>query len=467
MVLVLAACNGGPTGSSVSSSAPTAVPASNLSFASIASAATPLPQGTSGSVALPTITGVSGVGGANGDHLVVNAVGAVTAVITLQSSTAFGGGGGPPALQFTNRKDAMAIGGVPVTPLYAVGVTNTGNAPQQVNFSSLTLGTPNLPPGASVGLAHYDPSQPQNGWNQHCAFGPNQVNQNGNTTTFTPNANLTLYPGATLYFAPYAYPSSITSAPTPPPAASPVPPAVTPPPSLTGTYVGSSVQTSPSAGPSQYIEFDLTQSGSSLSGTLAVVPNGPNQTGFFGGLSGAITGSSISLTATPQYGGGDCSSASTVTATAAGNLISGTWSTPGCNGQPADGGTFSATLQPSNLPSLAADTYTGTINDATNGAGTLTLSIPPSSAGTVFSGTATVAFTNCSTCGGQNAFVGFVTSSTSAFFAVIPASNSNESCSPNGTFTISGKTLTGTYTGGGGGNGSSCSGTGSFTVTGQ
>ena len=145
------------------------------------------------------------------------------------------------------------------------------------------------------------------------------MSQNGNNTTFTPNANITIYPGATLYFAPYAYPTNLGAAPTPPPAASPVPPTVTAPPSLTGTYIGSAVQTSPSPGPQQYIEFNMTQSGSSLSGTLAVLPNGPNQGGFFGSLSGNVSSGSISLTGTPQYGGGGCSSPATITAKALGH----------------------------------------------------------------------------------------------------------------------------------------------------
>ena len=458
-LLLLAACQNGPT-PSVSTSSATAVPQSIPSFAPAASAPTALPQ-SAGQVSLPTIAGVSNFGGTNGDHLTISNGGSVTAVITLSSSASFGGSGGPPTLKFI-RRGVKDINGTPVTPLYAVGVTNTGNAPQQVDFQSLTLGTPNLPQGASVGLAHYDPSQPQNGWNQHCAFGPNQVNTNGNNTTFTPNANLTIYPGATLYFAPYTYPSSITSAPTPPPAASPVPPTVTPPPSLTGTYVGSAQQTSPTSEAAQYIEFNLTQSGSNLSGTIAVVPSNGNDSGFFGSLSGTVSGGTVSLTTTVQYGQ---ACPATISGTAAGMLISGTFNAPSCNnGQTGGGsGNFSATLQPSNLPSLAAATYSGTINDSVNGPGTLSLNV--TTGGTVYSGQATVSFTNCSQCGGSNAFVGFVTNATTGFFAIIPPPNSQQSCNPNGTFTINGKQLSGNYTGSGGNNGGSCNGTGTFSVS--
>jgi hypothetical protein len=458
LLMVLAACQNGPTPSVTTSSA-TAVPQSAISFAPVASAPTALPQ-SAGQVSLPTIAGLSNVGGANGDHLTISNGNGITAVVTLSSSAQFGSSGGPPALKFIGRRGAMDINGTPVTPLYAVGVTNTGNAPQQVDFQSLTLGTPGLPQGASVGLAHYDPGKQQNGWNMDCAFGPNQVSQSGNNTTFSPNANITIYPGATLYFAPYAYPSSITSAPTPPPAASPVPPTVTPPPSLTGTYVGSAQQITPSVEPQQYVEFDLTQSGSSLSGTLAVVPNGPNQGGFFGNLSGTVSGSSVTINATPTYGD---SCGGTFTGTAAGTLISGTvqLSTSGsCSGGTVN---FSATLQPPNLPSLAAGTYTGTISDSVNGPGTLTLDV--TTGGTVYSGTATVSFTNCSQCGGSNAFVGFVTNSTTGFFAIIPPVNSQQSCNPNGTFTINGKQLSGNYQGSGGNNGSACNGTGTFSVS--
>ena len=130
-----------------------------------------------------------------------------------------------------------------------------------------------------------------------------------------------------------------------------------------------------------------------------------------------------------------------------------------------DSGNFSAQLQPANLPTLAADTYTGTISDSVNGPGTLSLNV--TTPGTVFSGQATVTFTNCSQCGGSNAFVGFVNSSTQGFFAVIPSSSSNQSCSPNGTLTINGKTLTGNYQGSGGNNGTACNGTGTFSLTGQ
>ena len=71
----------------------------------------------------------------------------------------------------------------------------------------------NIRAGQSAGLAHYDPSQPQNGWNQHCAFGNGQVNTNGNNTVFIPGGGnggtFTIYPGATLWFAPYTYPEHV------------------------------------------------------------------------------------------------------------------------------------------------------------------------------------------------------------------------------------------------------------------
>ncbi|GEM_PF-5473842 len=449
VVSVLAACSSSSTTPSASSSNTTP-----QTFAAVAGAPTTL-SGSNQTVTLPSVPGVSTVGGS----ILVSATGTGTGVVTIASSASAGTAGGPPvSLLSANRRGAQDFGGSTTTPLYYVGVTNTGNSPQQVNVQSLTLNT-NVPAGQSTGLAHYDPSQPQNGWNQHCAFGNGQVTQNGNQTTYSPNANFTLYPGATLWFAPYTYPSGTTASPTPAPQGTGITPTPAPAPaSLTGTYVGT---LSCGTNCSGYLEFSLTQSGSSLSGIYAAPPNGSsNQSGSFGTLSGTVSGSSVTITASQQYGGSSCTGVSG-TATAGGDLIYGTV-TPtggaGCSGQP---GAFSVALQPSNLPSISG-TYTGTVSDSINGAGTLTVNV--TTPGTVWGGTATVNFPSSPGSGGSQGIVGFVTSATSGEFAII--GNSNQSCSPFGTITIgnNGGTLTGSYSNSGGNN-NTCNGTGTYTIS--
>jgi hypothetical protein len=396
---------------------------------------------------------VSGVGGT----LTVTAAASVTAVVSVASSTS-----GVAALQGLARRP-MAFGGVNVTPLYYVGVTNTGSTQQTVNFQQLKLNVGTLPSGASVGLAHYDPSVPQNGWNQHCAFGSGQATNNGDgTATFVPGgsgANITIYPGATLYFAPYVYPTNLGVVPTPPPAATPVPPtAPTPPSSLNGTtYIGSAQQTSPSVQPAQYLQVSITQSGTSLSGTIAALPSGPNQNGFFATFTGTMgANGSFTLAATPQ-GSGNCPA--TIQGTASGNTIGGTFTSPACaggNGQ-TDSGNFYATAQSSNLPALSG-TYSGTINDSTNGQGTISIDLS-TQPGSVFGGNVTVNWPANPQAGGTSPFAGFFVNTTTADFTVFGGS-----CQPSGTLTISGNTLSATYTGGGNGQ-NSCSGHGTFTVS--
>src|SRR5579875_1491947 len=237
VVSVLAACSSSSTTPSASSSNTTP-----QTFAAVAGAPTTL-SGSNQTVTLPSVPGVSTVGGS----ILVSATATGTGVVTIASSASAGTAGGPPvSLLSANRRGAQDFG----------GVTNTGNSPQQVNVQSLTLNT-NVPAGQSTGLAHYDPSQPQNGWNQHCAFGNGQVTQNGNQTTYSPNANFTLYPGATLWFAPYTYPSGTTASPTPAPQGTGITPTPAPAPaSLTGTYVGT---LSCGTNCSGYLEFSLTQ----------------------------------------------------------------------------------------------------------------------------------------------------------------------------------------------------------------
>ncbi|MGH7660312.1 MAG: hypothetical protein ACRENA_05250, partial [Vulcanimicrobiaceae bacterium] len=263
---LMVGCGGSGTTPSSSSSSN----ATPQTFAAIAGAPTTL-SGSNQSVTLPSVPGVSSVGGS----VMVSSTGSGTAVVTIASSASAGTAGGPPvSLQSSNRRSAKDFSGATTTPLYYVGITNTGNSSQQVTVQNLTLNT-NVPSGQSTGLAHYDPSQPQNGWNQHCAFGSGQVTQNGNQTTYTittgTNSNFTLYPGATLWFSPYTYPSTSAS-PTPAPQGAGVTPTPAPAPaSLTGTYVGSFANGSGGTG---YLEFSLTQSGSSLSGIYAHPPTG-------------------------------------------------------------------------------------------------------------------------------------------------------------------------------------------------
>jgi hypothetical protein len=440
---------------------------SSVTFATIAGAPTALTT-TAQAVTLPTVAGVSSVGG----NITISTSGgsaATNAVVTVASATTVGSAGGPPLLlQSSGRRDAKAFSGTTITPQYYVGVTNTGTGPTQVNIPTLNLNV-NVGSGQSAGLAHYDPTQPQNGWNQHCAFGSGQVNTNGNTTTFSPggggSATFTIYPGATLWFAPYTYPSSSTATPSPAPQASGVVPTPAPPPaSLTGTYVGSAMQTSPTSQGSQYLQFAVTQSGSSISGTYAVLPSGPNSQGSFGSLSGAVSGGTVTLTATAQFGG---SCTTTLNATASGMMLAGTFAsqnTQNCSGA----GNFSAVLQSSSLPSITGN-FSGSISDSGNGSGTLTLGV--TTPGTVFSGNGNVTFPSNPNAGGSGVIVGFVTSATTGEFAVINGTSGGTgggnqgSCQPFGTLTISnnGATLVGNYSNSGSGT-NGCSGTGSFTI---
>lgn len=449
IVSMLAGC--GSSGVTSTSSSSNATP---QTFAAVAAPATL--SGSAQSITLPTVPGVSSVGGS----VSITSTGAGTAVVTIASSGSAGTAGGPPvSLLSSNRRGAQDFSGNTTTPLYYVGITNTGNSPQQVNISSLNLNT-NVPSGQSTGLAHYDPSQPQNGWNQHCAFGSGQVTQNGNQTNYTittsPNPNFTIYPGATLWFSPYTYPSTSAS-PTPAPQGSGVTPTPAPAPvSLTGTYVGSYSGQNGSG----YLEFSLTQSGSSLSGIYAAPPTGPNNSGGFGSFSGSVSGATISLTLSQQYGG-NCGGG-TVTATASGSLIYGTFTqnvTLSCPAQPAQ--PFSVTLQPSNLPSISG-TYNGTVSDSVSGSGSLSVNV--TTPGTVWAGTATVNFPANPQNGGTNAIVGFVTSATTGQFAII--GGPNNTCNPFGTMTISnnGGTLSGSYSNSGNGN-NGCNGTGTFSIS--
>jgi hypothetical protein len=455
----------------------TTTSSSTGTFAAVSSAPASVTT-TAAAVSLPAVSGASNVGGS---LMMSSTSGTVTAIVTVASSASTSGG--PPVLlSSSSRRGAEAINGTPVTPQYYVGVTNTGNAPQTVNIPNLTLNV-NVGAGQSTGLAHYDPTQPQNGWNQHCAFGNGQVNTNGNTTTFTPggnnNAQFTIYPGATLWFAPYTYPSNSGAVPTAPPVAPTTAPTSAPPPSsLTGTYVGSAMQTTPQVQASQYIEFQLTQTGSSVSGTIAVLPASGNQNGFFGTLTGSVSGGTMTLNASPQYGG---SCPATITATAMGSVISGTFNSPACtsggNTQSASGGTFSGVLQTASFPALSG-TYTGTINDAKNGAGTVSFAV--TTPGTVFSGTATANWPSNPQAGGTSAFVGFVSSPTSATFALIGNNsgssggnnNNGQNCQPFGTLTLAnnGASITGTYTNSNTSSttnttGSACNGTGTFSLS--
>lgn len=452
--MTLAGCAGGSVQTTPLAGAST--PTTPTSFATIVGPPSTLST-TSQAVAVPTVAGVSTVGGS---IAMSTTSGSGSAVVTVASAASAGSSGGPPAtLTASARRSAQDFGGTTIAPQYYVGVTNTGSGPTQVTIPNLSLNV-NVQTGQSAGLAHYDPSYPQNGWNQHCAFGSGQVNTNGGTTTFTPggtgNATFTIYPGATLWFAPYTYASGSVATPTAPPSSTAVTPTPAPAPaSLTGTYVGSAQQTSPSSQAAQYLEFTLTQTGSSLSGTYAVLPNAGGQNGSFGSLSGTVSGGNISLTASAQYGG---SCTTTLSGVASGSLVGGTFASAGqCGGA----GTFSAALQSGSLPSISGN-YSGPITDSGNGNGTLTLNV--STPGTVFSGTGTVSFPSNPSAGGSSAIVGFVTSATTGEFAVIGGPGGN--CQPNGVLTISnnGGTLAGDYTGGGNGN-NSCSGTGKFTIS--
>lgn len=417
------------------------------SFAEVAGVPTTL-SGANQTVSLPSVPGVSSVGGS----IVVTSGAPVTAVMSIASSSAGGSSAGPPvALTSSGRRSAQDFSGTTTTPQYYIGVTNTSGASQQVTFSSLTLNV-NVPAGQSVGLAHYDPSQPQNGWNQHCAFGSNQVTQNGSTTTFTPNASITIYPGATLWFAPYTYPATTVS-PTPPPSGGGIVPTPAPAPaSVTGTYIGSAQSTSPSVKAAQYLEFQITQSGGNVTGTYAVLPNGQNSNGAFGTVSGTVAAGTLTLTANQQYGG-SCGPA--LNLTASGVLISGTFT----GGAGCDSGVVSAVLQSASLPMISG-TYSGSLSDAVNGSGTLTVTV--SQPGTVWSGTAASSYPGNPGANNTSAIVGFVTDSTTTEFAIV--AGAVNACNPFGTATISGNTLMGSYSGSAASN-NSCTAGGSFTIS--
>jgi len=415
---------------------------------------------TAQAATLPAVAGVSNVGG----NVMIAASGGGTALVTVASATTATAGGGPPVLLSSiDRRGALSFGGTTITPQYYVGVTNTGTTTTTVTIPTLNLNV-NVGAGQTTGLAHYDPTVPQNGWNQHCASGSGQVNTNGNTTTYTPggtgNATFTIYPGTTLWFAPYTYPSSSTATPSPAPVGQPtVAPSAPPAPaSLTGTYIGSAQQTSPTGQGSQYLEFAMTQSGSSISGTYAVLPSSAGQGGSFGSLSGTVSNGKATLTATGQYGG-TCTT--TLNATASGMLLSGTFATAQQGQNCGGSGNFSAVAQSGSLPSVTGN-YSGTIKDSNNGNGTITMST--TTPGTVFSGNGAVSFPSNPQAGGTGIIVGFVTSATSGQFAVL--NSGSQSCQPNGTLTISnnGATLVGTVNNTGSGN-NSCSGTASFTMS--
>lgn len=463
LLVALAACGGGITTTPVAVT--TAVPQTTLAFASLAGAPTTV-SGASQSLALPAIPGLATVGGANGDHLTVTTSGAVTATVVLAGAASAGTSSGPPVMLSSSSRRSQSLGGISLTPLYYVGVTNIGATASTITFNSLSLGLPALPPGTAVGLAHYDPSRPQDGWVMDCAFGSSQVSLNGTNATFLPgggNFAPTLYPGATLYFAPYAYPISITATPTAPPSLAPTTPSVAPPTSLTGTYIGSAQQTSPSSQPSQYLEVALTQTGTSLSGTMAVLPTSGGAGGTFGTVSGTVSGSTVSLSMTPNAGTGGC--AGSISGTASGSLIAGTFSSPGCSNDNnvAEGGTFSIALQVASSLASISGTYSGTISQTGLGTGTMTMTT--TQAGTVWSGTATVTWpAPYQSYGGTSTVVGFVSSATSGAFGVL---NAASNCSPFGTLTIggSGSTLIGSFSGVAPPGSNGCTGSGSFTLS--
>ena len=101
---------------------------------------------------------------------------------------------------------------------------------------------------------------------------------------------------------------------------------------------------------------------------------------------------------------------------------------------------------------------TGTITNTKNGNGTMTLTI--NQPGTVFSGTATVAFPGNTD---NNAFVGFVVNSTTAQFGVI-GNGTQQQCNPFGLITISGNTLNGKDSNAGDAS-SGCTATGTFSLS--
>ena len=89
--LIVAACNGGPSGTTTSSA--TAVPASTLAFAPAAAAPTALPQGRAGRFRCRRSPAFRASAARTATTLPVNASGAVTAVVTLSSSGSFGTSG--------------------------------------------------------------------------------------------------------------------------------------------------------------------------------------------------------------------------------------------------------------------------------------------------------------------------------------------------------------------------------------
>jgi hypothetical protein len=186
------------------------------------------------------------------------------------------------------------------------------------------------------------------------------------------------------------------------------------------------------------------------------VVSNDTQKGDFGTLSGTVTNGTLALTTTPQDGS---SCPVTISGTASGLLITGTWANNSGSQCSNSSGTFSVVQQAASLPSISGN-YSGTINDSYGGSGTISLSF--TQPGTVFRGTVTVAWPSSSPeSGGSNQFVGFAVNSTTLEFASV---STGQGCNPNGTITISGTTLNGTYTGAGTGS-IGCSAHGTFTVS--
>ena len=111
-------------------------------------------------------------------------------------------------------------------------------------------------------------------------------------------------------------------------------------PSLTGTWVGTEIDTVAGTGAAQSI---ITQSGSALSGTYSLTFTNPIFSNS-GSLSGSVNGSTVSLTATPSNPL-ICPAADTATLNAAATQLTGTYAAISSCNLTHQMGSFTATKQ--------------------------------------------------------------------------------------------------------------------------
>ncbi|GEM_PF-5693216 len=199
------------------------------------------------------------------------------------------------------------------------------------------------------------------------------------------------------------------------------------PASVAGNYSGSSRDSQAGNG---IVSAAITQNGSIVSGYWgSAYSNGVNG----GTLSGTVTGNTVSGTLTSQVAGG-CSG--TFSGTVSGSTFSGSYTgtSAGCTN---DTGSFAASSV--SVPSVG--NYTGTVNDALAGSGTLSFNLTQNLVWLVGSWSDT--FANPANNNSGTAY-GVVTGPSS--LEILAVSNVAGACPFVATGTFSGTTLSGNYT---------------------